>query len=378
MVEQEMASLQGSAIIPELCVYVTLWYLAGGLYTDIFYLIGISQASFYYLLWKMIKTINNCPEAQISWPYTKERQLDCATGFTSISTNHALRDCVAVLDGYHLQTITPSKKEVHNVQSYFSGHYQTYGVNIQATCDHNCHFLFIGITGPGVMDDRKAIHECRLSTLVESTHGVLYCIGDCAYTSVEKLLPIYRSKQAAKERYDNFNFYTSQLHIHIEMAFGVMVKRWGLLQRPITISIHNIKHLIWSIGGLHNFCINEQILHHSRIGIFGPKNTNFSPEETVLSNAGAEFDGVNLVYKFAMAHLNNRECVVQELKTYGYTRKGGIGDTRKGGIGSKNGYSVLFNSKSKCFNSSISLIAFAISILAINLLCCLHSSVPFF
>ena len=68
MVEQEMASLWGGAIIPELCVYVTLWYLAGGSYTDTFYLIGISQASFYHLLWKTIKAINNCPESQISWP----------------------------------------------------------------------------------------------------------------------------------------------------------------------------------------------------------------------------------------------------------------------------------------------------------------------
>ena len=118
------------------------------------------------------------------------------------------------------------------------------------------------------------------------------------------------------------------------MSFGAMVKRWGLLQRPITISICNIKHLICSIGVLHNFCINEQILHYGGIGIFCPKNTNFSPEETVLHNAAVEFDRANLVYKFAMGHLNNRECVVQELEAYGYTRKGGIGDTRKGGIGS--------------------------------------------
>ena len=68
--------------------------------------------------------------------------------------------------------------------------------------------------------------------------------------------------------------------------------------------------------------------------VFLPKNTNFSPEETVLHNAVAEFDGANLVYKFAMTHSNNRERVIQELKTYGYTRKGGIGDTWKGGIGS--------------------------------------------
>ena len=138
MVQQDMASLWGGAIIPELCVYVTLQYLAGGLYTNIFYLVGISQPSFYHLLWKTIKAINNSPELWITWPYTKDRQLEYATGFTSISTNHALWDCVTVLDGYHLQTITPSKREVHDVQSYFSGHYQIYGVNIQAACNHNC------------------------------------------------------------------------------------------------------------------------------------------------------------------------------------------------------------------------------------------------
>ena len=87
--------------------------------------------------------------------------------------------------------------------------------------------------------------------------------------------------------------------------------------------------MICSIGVLHNFCINEQILNHGGIDIFCPKNANFSPEETVLCNAVAEFDSANLVYDFAMAHSNNREHVVQERETYGYTRKGGIGDTRK-------------------------------------------------
>ena len=108
---------------------------------------------FSHLLWKTIKAINNCAELQIAWPNTKKWQIKCACGFTSISTNCALHECVVVLDGYHLQTITPSKKEVHNVWSYFSGHYQTYWVNIQAPCDHNCCFLFIGIAGPGVMGD---------------------------------------------------------------------------------------------------------------------------------------------------------------------------------------------------------------------------------
>ena len=90
---------------------------------------------------------------------------------------------------------------------------------------------------------------------------------DCAHTLMEKLLPIYSSEQAARERCDNYNFYASQLHIHIEMAFGLMVKRWSILQKPITISIHNIKHLICPIGVLHNYCINEQIVHCGGNGI---------------------------------------------------------------------------------------------------------------
>ena len=89
----------------------------------------------------------------------------------------------------------------------------------------------------------------------------------------------------ARERSDKYNFYASQLHIHIEMAFGLMVIRWSILQRPITISICNIKLLIFSIGVPHNYCINEQIVHCGGNGIFVPKNTNFSPEETALQNS---------------------------------------------------------------------------------------------
>ena len=54
------------------------------------------------------------------------------------------------------------------------------------------------------------------------------------------------------------------------------------------------------------------------------KTLNFSPEEMVLQNSAAEFDRDNLVYDFVMPHSNSRECVVTELETYGYTRKGGV------------------------------------------------------
>ena len=51
---------------------------------DIFFLIGILKSSVFHVLWKTIKAINKCAELWITWPYTKERQIECACGFTSI------------------------------------------------------------------------------------------------------------------------------------------------------------------------------------------------------------------------------------------------------------------------------------------------------
>ena len=180
-------------------------------------------------------------------------------GFQSISQQGCIWNCIAVVDGYHLQIQTPSKKEARNVRSFFSGHYQTYGVNVQAACDHNCKFSFLGVAGPGVLGDCKAINQIRLGKLVEELPGLYCAIGDCAYTPTEHLVPIFRGKHALLPRNDNFNFFASQLQIRIEMAFGLMVKKWGILARLLTIKLKNIKRLMIAIARLHNFCIDEHL-----------------------------------------------------------------------------------------------------------------------
>jgi DDE superfamily endonuclease len=233
-VDLEQASYRGGAIIPEICLYICLRYLAGGSYTDIKFLTGISVSSFYRVLWKTIRAINKCRNdlLNIKFPSTIEEAGDAALGFQSISTQGCIWNCVAAIDGYHLQITTPSKKEAKNVKSFFSGHYQTYGVNIQAACDHHCRFVFIGVAGPGVLGDREAVNQVALGKLIESLPGLYCAIGDCAYTPTEHLVPIFRADQALIAKHDNFNFFASQIRIRIEMAFGLMVKKWGILSHP--------------------------------------------------------------------------------------------------------------------------------------------------
>ncbi len=111
---------------------------------------------------------------------------------------------MAVIDGYHLQIRPPSKFKVRNIKSFFSGHYQAYGLNIQPACDHSCPFLFIGVAGPGVKGNRDAIKQIRLGSLIESLSGLHCAIGDSAYTAIEHLVPIFRGENARSARNDNF------------------------------------------------------------------------------------------------------------------------------------------------------------------------------
>jgi DDE superfamily endonuclease len=79
---------------------------------------------------------------------------------------------------------------VGNVRSYYSGHYQAYGCNIQAACDLHLRFSFIALDGPGVMPDRDALKECALHELIENLPTGYVAIGDAAYTATENLASI--------------------------------------------------------------------------------------------------------------------------------------------------------------------------------------------
>ncbi|KAI2492717.1 hypothetical protein MHU86_21824 [Fragilaria crotonensis] len=199
-VDEDMANLRGGPIIPEICLYCCLRYLAGGSYSNIRFFTGISTASLYRLVWKVVFAINDCDTLAIIFPTTPEECKKAAEGFSNISKEGCISNRVAVLDGYHLEIRTPPKKQVGNVCSFFSGHYQMHGVNVQAACDHNCRFLFLGVAGPGVMGDRDAVKIVTLNRLIESMPPLFCAIGDCAYTPTEHLVPIYRGADAQRPK----------------------------------------------------------------------------------------------------------------------------------------------------------------------------------
>jgi hypothetical protein len=121
-VNEIAANKRGGPILPELCLYCTLRYLAGGSYLDICDNARISQSSLYRVVWKTITAIVQCNALKISFPKTNEEVAAAATGFASVSTEQAITNCVGVVDGYLLRIKVPAKKEAKNVRAFFSGH----------------------------------------------------------------------------------------------------------------------------------------------------------------------------------------------------------------------------------------------------------------
>jgi hypothetical protein len=89
---------------------------------------------FYRLVWHTIDCINRMSELDVK--LSGRDQLNSIwEDFKSISTDGATNGCVRAPDGYLLRIAAPTFGECKNVAAYLSGHYCTYGVNVQAMCD---------------------------------------------------------------------------------------------------------------------------------------------------------------------------------------------------------------------------------------------------
>ena len=123
-----------------------------------------SLTSFYCTLWCTINAINMT--FIIEFLTTLQQCAEAASKFKSNSHQGIIKNCVGAINGYLLANETPPKCYAKNVCSYFSGHYQKNGINIQASCDTDCCFTFVGIGSPGMTKDCYGIkvsgHTCWL------------------------------------------------------------------------------------------------------------------------------------------------------------------------------------------------------------------------
>jgi hypothetical protein len=103
----------------------------------------------------------DCSELQIELPDPANLgELNKLAGkFAKILQPYQLMDgCLGAIDGWLACTEKPY--DASNQVDYYSGHYQCYGINVQAMCDPDLIFLFLEIAAPGQFNNVRAINRC--------------------------------------------------------------------------------------------------------------------------------------------------------------------------------------------------------------------------
>lgn len=249
-------------ISAEITVLCGIRYLAGGSYLDIRNVAQVSIPSFYRAVHRFFQAVLSCNELRIALPgYLSDDFQLVRSGFSRRSTDQAFDGCVGSIDGCLIPIRTPSLRELQGSsctpRSFFSGHYQKYGLNAQAICDSNFRFLFFSVAAPGGSNDFWALQRSSLAT--EWINGLPpnhFIVGDKAYICSEKLLTPFPSVTAnSKPERDAYNYYLSQLRIHVEQAFGLLGRKWSVLKDPLQMKLENACDTIMVAVRLHNFVL---------------------------------------------------------------------------------------------------------------------------
>jgi DDE superfamily endonuclease len=113
-----------------------------------------------------------------------------AAAFQQLATEHVVfKHLTGAIDGMLVQTIQPAR--VPNPQSYFLGHYECFGLNLQAVCDALLCFIYAGIGGPGTTPDMTASHVLAINKMVENLPGPYYVVSDAAYIPTDQMMTPY-------------------------------------------------------------------------------------------------------------------------------------------------------------------------------------------
>ena len=130
--------------------------LCGGTQSNNHHLVGSSIAAAYAAFDDFIDAVNYASALDIIAPQTEEGWLCINAEWKKKSSNEIIAGCVTAFDGFFQRCNKPTKKETRNTLAYYSGHYESYGVNCQACVRADLCFIYFGVVAPGSTNDNIA------------------------------------------------------------------------------------------------------------------------------------------------------------------------------------------------------------------------------
>lgn len=321
--EQSRRSTGGAEpIIPEVVVACGLRYCAGGSYIDLASSYKISEPSVFRSIDTFLAAVRDCPELDFVFPSLDDAaSIDkLRKGFEAKSYHGIMRGCVGAIDGMFQQTIRPSPTCAHgNVRSYFSGHYNKFGLNVQAICDPYLRFTFFGVLKPGSSSDLRAYESSGIHSIIESLPYGTYIVGDAAYMLTDRMLVPFTGSDRVDPSKDAFNFYLSQLRIRIEMAFGLLTNKWRILRTALSCKMAKNSLILEVCARLHNFVITNDIGTDDP-DLFDEFESTMIPEPHLDSPLGWGYLPTTETFHSIIGSSAVREAVLGHIQSNGFRR----------------------------------------------------------
>jgi hypothetical protein len=163
--------------------------LGGGRPKDQRHIMGISQDASCKSFSSFLDTVNSAPRLDIRMPSTPEECDVIFNEYKRKSTNEIMAGCVGCVDGFFQRTNKQTKQKVVNIISYYSGHYELYGIKCQACVWPDLQFMYFGVVSPGSTNDNISYPLATgLKDIFDSLPPGLLGLADVAFTLSEKML----------------------------------------------------------------------------------------------------------------------------------------------------------------------------------------------
>lgn len=198
----------------------------------------------------------------ITFPMEDTEKLTVLSGeFAMMARNpQAWLGQVLAVDGVHFAQKNPGKA-VPNPVRYYVNRKDEFALLCIAGCDSQRRFLCYDIDQVPTTHDSLAWALSPVGARVNA--GELpypfFVNGDSAFVlSNSMIVP------SGIRELDDFDFEQSSNRMPIECAFGILVRRWGLLWRPLSMRFDRRAPIIGALLRLHNFCIDKRIADETR------------------------------------------------------------------------------------------------------------------
>lgn len=167
------------------------------------------------------------------------------------------KDCIGALDGTHIDV------HVKGTSTAWRNRKGRLTQNVLAVCDFDGNFTYLLAGWEGSAHDGRVLAAARSSDGFHAPEGRYY-LGDAGYALAPDVLVPYRGvRYHLLEQYEAgsppetakelFNLRHSSLRNVIERTFGVMKRRWRILQSPREFSMKRQVMLVYALAALHNW-----------------------------------------------------------------------------------------------------------------------------